>query len=282
MKYGYAKKAFTLIELLVVISIIALLLSIMMPALNKVKEAGRKAVCQAHLRQYVLSNHAYASDNDDNIVPIWWVANEEFWSIIGVDSEDIARMLEAFEMFDYRNMTLSDDWVCPSANQRNIRNNVAYPFTYAYNLGGQDWNLDADRPVKLSRIRGNAEKILFIDSSDLACNDERWQFSENGSLGGPSPINYRLFWDVVGDFFGQGYAGLAPDVVIDRWYVGLASYRHSEGANLGMVDGHVEFRKKEKVWIFEDDGWTPKYRAMAAMWDLLDEQMRKSGSGGGG
>ena len=41
---------FTLIELLVVIGIIALLLSIAMPALSKAKEMGRSVVCKAHLR----------------------------------------------------------------------------------------------------------------------------------------------------------------------------------------------------------------------------------------
>ena len=42
---------FTLIELLVVISIIALLLSILMPALSRVKEQGRRVVCASEVRQ---------------------------------------------------------------------------------------------------------------------------------------------------------------------------------------------------------------------------------------
>jgi len=55
--------AFTLIELLVVISIIALLLSILMPALSKVRDQGRKAVCLANLKQVGTAIEAYAADN---------------------------------------------------------------------------------------------------------------------------------------------------------------------------------------------------------------------------
>ena len=44
------KQGFTLIELLVVISIIALLLSILMPALQKIKEQARAVICTANLR----------------------------------------------------------------------------------------------------------------------------------------------------------------------------------------------------------------------------------------
>ena len=55
-------KAFTLIELLVVISVIALLLSIFMPSLTKVKEHARATVCQTGLRQYGLAGKLYLID----------------------------------------------------------------------------------------------------------------------------------------------------------------------------------------------------------------------------
>ena len=48
-------KAFTLIELLVVISIIALLLAILMPSLQKAKEAGMRAVCLSNLHQLAIA-----------------------------------------------------------------------------------------------------------------------------------------------------------------------------------------------------------------------------------
>ncbi len=58
------KRGFTLIELLVVISIIALLLAILMPSLQKVKELARSTVCQSNLRQHGYVLLIYATEND--------------------------------------------------------------------------------------------------------------------------------------------------------------------------------------------------------------------------
>jgi len=56
---------FTLIELLVVIAVIALLLAILMPALNKARELGQGAACKGNLKSYTLAVQMYAQDNDD-------------------------------------------------------------------------------------------------------------------------------------------------------------------------------------------------------------------------
>jgi prepilin-type N-terminal cleavage/methylation domain-containing protein len=64
MSFKNVTKGFTLIELLVVISIIALLLAILLPALNRVKEQAKQTRCLANLKQIGLAMHAYAGDYD--------------------------------------------------------------------------------------------------------------------------------------------------------------------------------------------------------------------------
>jgi prepilin-type N-terminal cleavage/methylation domain-containing protein/prepilin-type processing-associated H-X9-DG protein len=60
----HRKNGFTLIELLVVIAIIAILLAILMPALQRVKEQARAAACKANLHEWTLVFAMYTDDNN--------------------------------------------------------------------------------------------------------------------------------------------------------------------------------------------------------------------------
>ena len=74
------KRAFTLVELLVVIAIIALLMSILLPVLSKVKEQTRDVVCRSNLRQYGIAGTMYLDDNAGAFPPTHWYLFGPPWS----------------------------------------------------------------------------------------------------------------------------------------------------------------------------------------------------------
>jgi prepilin-type processing-associated H-X9-DG protein len=61
-------KAFTIVELLIVISVISLLTAMLLPALNKVREAGRRSVCLSNIRQLTTAWTIYSADNSYRLV----------------------------------------------------------------------------------------------------------------------------------------------------------------------------------------------------------------------
>jgi len=99
-------RGFTLIELLVVIAIIALLMGILLPALNAAREHGRRAVCGQNERNMALGLYLYANDYDGKL-PLnqvdRWLFDVSYWTT------DIILSTGAFDRHIF---------YCPSWRQR--------------------------------------------------------------------------------------------------------------------------------------------------------------------
>lgn len=72
-------ESFTLLELLVVISVMAILTSLLLPALNKAKATANSSLCQSNTRQIYMGCMSYSGDNNEYLTPSYATAPSFYW-----------------------------------------------------------------------------------------------------------------------------------------------------------------------------------------------------------
>ena len=169
------KKHFTLIELLVVIAIIAILASMLLPALGKAKAKAVAIKCTGNLKQMALAVNMYAGDNVD-------APPQALIYYSGVPSGDWFSQLADYmgiKLVNWNDFKQGDHAAAECPGYSGIR---SY-FTYGLNswIGGvwDDTAKSAVRAsVKLSNVKNPAQSILFSD----ICNGCGWTGEWNQRL----------------------------------------------------------------------------------------------------
>lgn len=225
-KYG-----FTLVELLVVIAVIALLMAILLPALNRAREMGKRAVCLHHLQQLFIAWTMYADGNNDKIVrgdagEYGWHPDETEWVLrdwgsppMSIEQQKESIMKGAL----YRYTKSIDVYRCPTVEKHvKLRTYSAVDSMNSTDSSYMPAISPAPTTIKAVMIkvrqtmRKPYERIVFIDDGGLG----------NGAMGG---FTIHIYKDAY--------------LTNSKCWWDEAPIRHGEGSTFVFADGHAEYHK---------------------------------------
>jgi prepilin-type N-terminal cleavage/methylation domain-containing protein len=254
-RYGMASdcrkiKGFTLVELLVVISIIALLLAILMPSLNRAREQARKTICLSDLKQLSLGLFTYSADYKNRWPSKFWVPTKD--PLVGMNGLPI-KYYSSWQL-----------WLDDPGNPNNWQSRIRPSF------------LDLLTPSYISNY-----KVYFcpdsVKNQSFKSAKDSWNLSISGrgmtiNIGQWSYMSYFLGWSKKGvnmsqtdldqrsfeNIWGAGPAGQKGlnALFCDLYYVYSGTTTsvpeftwHTDGEAMVFTDGHCEFIKKDNEWF---------------------------------
>lgn len=196
-RYEKKRKAFTLIELLVVISIIAILMAILLPALGKVKKQAKRATCASNFHQVGVIHLTYASEWNQ-LLPRF--VKQSGYKPIGESITSVVPYLMPIKLYKYLESSYGTElkfWFCPSLISHGGKDGLSSlygnidmdnPFAHGdgYNFyigianlnGMTNMTIGSPSTVKESALRpsDSSDKILAADLNLKWAND--WNSSQ--------------------------------------------------------------------------------------------------------
>jgi len=265
------KKGFTLIELLVVIAIIAMLLAILMPALNKVKKIAQRVICGTNLKGLGTAQNVYANDYEDQFAKQGGVMtlnlrqNTQNWPdpAVGWETPGTREITNGASLYLLvREADVSPkSFVCTAGGQSAFdgRNPTNVDLVELWDFGNDNWGGGPDQAVSYAyqdpygrhSASGSAtasfammaDKNPYFDPK-LTWEQVNWSSPDATLADRWSSLILRLppYWD-------GGY---------ERWTIQSAnSYPHGrEGQNVLFGDGHNAFEKASDCGVRNDNIYT--------------------------
>jgi prepilin-type N-terminal cleavage/methylation domain-containing protein/prepilin-type processing-associated H-X9-DG protein len=236
-----AKEGFTLIELLVVIAVIAILMAILMPALQRVRTQARQKVCASQLRQHVLGFTMWA-DQNNGVLPLPSHQGNWLWDL---DIQTVNFMLSSGmvkKMFYCPNnatMTKHIDhfWTYSAQWDGQKLSGSATSFIvsgYCYILDDQKGERARNKPIRNVKNKTGPKKWLRTSSDKNAANLELCIDSTLGQPDSSKKYGYNFGTITVGGTW-------AAERIFDTSNH-VKTDEEPYGGNIGMLDGHVEWR----------------------------------------
>jgi prepilin-type processing-associated H-X9-DG protein/prepilin-type N-terminal cleavage/methylation domain-containing protein len=281
------RQAFTLVELLVVIGIIALLISILMPALNRAREMAQRTQCAATIRQFYNGDLAYLQES-------------KRWHVPGFFGNPAAQTATASPHYSYNRIwSVAREWR-PALNQPTVTDNVRFGYVTKdlmcpTAVSTRAWeNMSVAAPDSTTgywlypphvSYGMNVEGIDEIGTSTPPTNSQvipqppliKRTLIHAYMVGDVKRPSEKLMWvDAIWSMVNVWGSGIDKNPSLTGWRgkksdfdkIGerqaqanepydstrTTAWRHRGGANVCYFDGHVEWLPKDKIYSYDSGG----------------------------